>query len=79
MDGAFEAMRPLPHLRWTMMCQSEQVNEHAVMALLIDTKSVASDVKHVITIASQCQRHNKDRTSTLSASTIRKNGGFGIF
>ena len=79
MDGAFEPMRPLSHLRWTMMCQSEQINEHAVMALLDDTKLVASDVKHVITIASQYQRRNKDRTSTLPASTIRKIGGFGIF
>lgn len=33
-DGAFEPMRPLPYLAWTMVCQSKKVNEHAVIALL---------------------------------------------
>ena len=70
MDGAFEPKRPLHYLGWTMVCQFKQLD---------NSKSVASDVKYAIIVASQYQRRNKDCNSTLPALTIRKNEGFDLF
>ena len=80
MNGAFEPKRPLHYLGWTTVCQLfKQVDKYAITARLDNSKSVASDVKYAIIVASQYQRCDKDCNSTLPALTIRKNEGSGLF
>ena len=48
-----------------MVCQSTHLYKHAVIALLQNAQSVASDVKYAFIVASQHESYEKDRTSTF--------------
>ena len=56
-----------------MACQSKQSYQHAVIALLHNAQSVASDVKNAFSVTSQYGSYDKDWTSTFPALDIRRN------
>ena len=74
----FQAREALLCLGLTIKCKSKLINEHAVIAALDNTKLVANGIKYAISVASRYERREKDRTFTLPALTIRRNGGFDL-